>query len=64
MTICNPRAQVHQQRAATIQQWMELNNYIPNPQEEAFVLWMLQEKEDRQAFTEHVRVMRVREQQR
>lgn len=56
---CNPKAQVHQQRLANIQFAMQLSNYIPTIEEEQFVICMLPEKEDRDAFEQRVNSLRA-----
>jgi hypothetical protein len=61
---CNPKAQVHQQRLANIQLAVQLNNYIPSMDERAFVLCMLPEKEDRDAFTQRVNALVTAQAQR
>jgi hypothetical protein len=54
---CNPRALVHQQRLANIQLSLSFGN-IPSPDDEQFVLCMLPEKEDQQAFQQRIRQLK------
>jgi hypothetical protein len=63
---CNPKAQVHQQRLANIQMAVSFGQ-IPSADDEQFVLCMLPEKEDQQAFRRQVQQLkdqlRARQQQ-
>lgn len=60
---CNPKAQVHQQRLANIQTAVRVGQ-IPSADDEQFVLCMLPEKEDQQAFQQQVQQNRIQEQAR
>lgn len=59
---CNKRAAVHQSRAQNIQMQVQMLGYIPTTEEEEFVVCMLEEKEDKDAFRQ--RVQGLRNQQR
>jgi hypothetical protein len=62
---CNPKAQTHQQRLVNIMQSMSIGGSAvgrtPTPDDEQFVLCMLSEKEDRDAFEQRVQAMRARD---
>jgi hypothetical protein len=60
---CNPKAQVHQQRLAAIQTAVSFGQ-IPSADDEQFVLCMLPEKEDQQAFKQQVQKTRNQQQAR
>ncbi|TAM61101.1 MAG: hypothetical protein EPN49_07600 [Rhodanobacter sp.] len=60
---CNPKAQVHQQRLANIQMAVSFGQ-IPSADDEQFVLCMLPEKEDQQAFKQRVQHVKNQQQAR
>lgn len=60
---CNPKAQVHQQRLVNIQRAVSFGQ-IPSGDDEQFVLCMLPEKEDQQAFKQRVQQIKNQQQAR
>lgn len=58
---CNKKAEVHQQRAQNLKMQVQMG-HIPTTEQEAFVICMLEEKEDKAAFRE--RAQQLRNQQR
>ncbi len=60
---CNPKAQVHQQRLINIQSAVSIGQ-IPSADDDQFVLCMLPEKEDQQAFKQRVQQIKNQQQAR